>query len=164
MRSAKKQKIGVFFQVLFLAGMFAILGACDSNVVFEQYQPISNRIWNKDSVLVFDIPVTDTISNHNLYLSVRSDVKYSYSNLWLFITIKQPDGKSLSDKFEITLADPGGKWLGEGFGGLKTREVIFRSNVFFPVSGEYKISIGQGMREDVLQGISDIGIRIDKAN
>ena len=66
------------------------------------------------------------------------------------------------DKFEITLADPAGKWLGGGFGGLKTREVIFRRNVFFPVSGNYKITIQQGMREDVLTGISDVGVRIEK--
>lgn len=164
MRSVKRYKMKGYFQFLFLAGILAIMGACDSNLVFEQYQPITNRNWNKDSVLVFNIPITDTTSNHNLYISIRNDVDYPYSNLWLFINIEQPNGESLNDKFEITLADPSGKWLGEGFGGLKTREVIFRSNVFFPVSGDYKISIEQGMRDDVLHGISDVGIRIDKTN
>ena len=149
------------FQILFLVGMLTVFGACHPNLVFEQYQPVSSRSWDKDSVLIFNVPVTDTISNHNLYLSVRNDVKYSYSNLWLFISIEQSNGESLDDKFEITLADPSGKWLGKGFGGLKTREVIFRSNVFFPVSGDYKISIVQGMRDDVLEGISDVGIRIE---
>ncbi len=162
MRSAKQKKMKGFFQFLFLAGMLIMVGACDSKLVFEQYQPIRNRKWNKNSVLEFQIPVSDTINNHNLFVSVRNDVNYSYSNLWLFITIKQPDGKSIEDKFEITLADPAGKWLGEGFGGLKTREVIYRSSVFFPVSGEYQILIEQGMRDNVLSGISDVGIRIDK--
>lgn len=138
--------------------------ACNSNLVFEQYQPVNDRSWNKDSVLVFDIPVTDTLSNHNLYINIRNDVTYSYSNLWLFIKIEQPDGETISDKFEITLADPAGKWLGKGFGGIKTREVMFRRNVFFPVSGDYKIFIQQGMRDDVLKGISDVGIRIERVN
>ena len=151
-------------QVLFLGGILAVFSACHFNLVFEQYQPVEQRKWDKDSLLVFNIPITDTTSNHNLLVNIRNDVNYSYSNLWLFITIEQPDGERIEDKFEITLADPSGKWLGKGFGGLKTREVIFRSNVFFPVSGDYKISIAQGMREDVLKGISDVGIRIEQTD
>lgn len=136
--------------------------ACQQNLVFEQYQTIQEKSWEKDSVLVFTIPVEDTLQNHNFYVNIRNDVNYAYSNLWLFITIEQPDGKTISDKFEIALADPSGKWLGEGFGGLKTREAVYRRNVFFPISGDYKVSIQQGMRENRLKGISDVGIRIEK--
>lgn len=149
-------------QFFILSGLIAIFGACQPNRVFEQFQPVANRNWDKDSALVFKVNVDDTKSTHNLYLSVRNDINYAYSNLWLFITIEQPNGQTIDDKFEITLANPAGKWLGEGFGGLKTREVIYRSAAFFPVSGEYKISVLQGMRDDVLQGISDIGLRIEK--
>ena len=107
-------------------------------------------------------PVHDTLQNNNLYINVRNDIKYKYSNLWLFIEIDQPGNNSVTDTFEITLADPSGKWLGEGFGGIKNRQVIFKRNVYFPVSGEYKINIRQGMRENVLKGITDIGIRVEK--
>jgi len=151
------------FQFIILLGTMAAYSACNPNLVFEQYQPVKNRNWGKDSMLVFSVPVSDTSGNHNLYINVRNDIDYAYSNIWLFINIKQPNGAGLEDKFEIALADPAGKWLGEGFGGLKTREVIFRKNVFFPVPGNYKITIQQGMREDVLPGISDVGVRIEKA-
>ena len=79
----------------------AILAACHPDLVFDQYKPISNRNWNKDSVLVFTIPVTDTTSNHNIYLNVRNDVNYEYSNLWLFVTIEQIHGNSINDKFDF---------------------------------------------------------------
>ena len=151
------------FQFIILLGTMAVYSACNPNLVFEQYQPVKNRNWDKDSVLVFTIPVSDTTDNHNIYINVRNDIDYAYSNIWLFINIEQPNGTSLEDKFEITLADPAGKWLGKGFGGLKTREVLFRRNVFFPMSGNYKITIQQGMREDVLTGISDVGVRIEKS-
>lgn len=150
------------FQLTMFAVLLVLTVACRKNLVFEQYKPIENKSWYKDSAVVFTVPVSDTTDNHNLFLNVRNDINYSYSNLWLFITIEQPDGKTLEDKFEIALADPSGKWLGKGFGGLKTREAMFRRNVFFPVSGEYKIRVQQGMREENLKGISDIGIRIDK--
>ncbi len=147
--------------IIFCASL-AVFASCDKNLVFEKNLPIPENGWNKDSVMVFNVPVIDTLLNNNLYINVRNDIKYKYSNLWLFITIDQPGDTSITDTFEITLADPSGKWLGEGFGGIKSRQVIFKRNVYFPVSGEYKINIRQGMRENVLKGITDIGIRVEK--
>lgn len=151
-----------FLQLAMLVIVVGFTLSCSQNLVFEQYKTIDDKSWNKDSVMVFTVPVSDTTDNNNFYINVRNDVKYQYSNLWLFITIEQPDGETMEDKFEIALADPSGKWLGEGLGGLKTREAIYRRNVFFPRSGDYKISIQQGMREENLKGISDVGIRIEK--
>jgi len=149
-----------FLKGLLAAAFVLLVVACKQNLVFEQYKTIQQKTWDKDSVLVFTVPVQDTLQNHNFYINIRNDVNYPYSNLWLFVTIEQPDGKTIEDKFEIALADPSGKWLGEGFGGLKTREAVYRRNVYFPMSGEYKVSIQQGMRQDQLKGISDVGIRI----
>lgn len=151
-----------FLQLAMLVIVVGFTLSCSQNLVFEQYKTIDDKSWNKDSVMVFTVPVSDTTDNNNFYINVRNDIKYQYSNLWLFITIEQPDGETMEDKFEIALADPSGKWLGEGLGGLKTREAIYRRNVFFPRSGDYKISIQQGMREEYLKGISDVGIRIEK--
>ena len=136
--------------------------SCDKNQIYDKFQPVPKSGWSKDSVLVFDIPVTDTMQNQNLYVNVRNDVRYKYSNLWLFIEVIQPGSTELTDTFEITLADPSGKWLGEGFGGIKTRKAIYRRNVYFPVSGNYRINIQHGMREDILKGITDIGVRLEK--
>jgi len=151
------------FQFIIIVFLLAIFSACDKSRVFDEFKSLPKSGWNKDSLVVFTIPVTDTLQNHNLYINVRNDVSYSFSNLWLFIEIDQPGGKALKDTFELSLADPTGKWLGEGMGGKKTRQVIYRRNVYFPVSGNYKIKLQQGMRETNLKGISDIGIRIENA-
>lgn len=151
------------FQLVFIGLLFVILASCDNNRVFEDYKPIQKSAWNKDSIMVFPIPVKDTLQNHNLYINVRNDVTYSYSNLWLFIEIDQPGGEMLKDTFEISLADPSGKWLGEGRGGKKNRQVIYRRDVYFPTSGTYHIKLQQGMRETNLKGINDVGIRVEKA-
>lgn len=152
------------FQFLF-TGLFLIaLAACDINRVFEEYQPIHEGNWHKDSLVVFDIPISDSLQNNNLYINIRNDINYGYSNLWLFVEIEQPGGMAVKDTFEMVLAEPSGKWLGEGFGGLKTRQAIYRSNVFFPNSGDYKISLQQGMRETILEGINDVGFRVEKMN
>lgn len=147
---------------LILAVLLAAFSACDTKRVFDEYQPILDSKWDKNSPVVFDIPISDTLQNNNLYINIRNNINYGYSNLWLFIKIEQPGGLAIKDTFEMVLADPSGKWLGKGLSGLKTRQALYRSNVFFPNSGEYKISIQQGMRTPILEGINDVGLRVEK--
>jgi gliding motility-associated lipoprotein GldH len=149
----------------FLTGFILIISlpACNIDQVFNQYKTIPKGEWNRDSLLFFQFPVTDTVLNHNLFINVRNDIEYKYSNLWLFIEIKQPgDTVAVKDSFEITLADPTGKWLGTGFGGIKTNEIIYRQNVYFPVPGIYEIQIQHGMRGKILENITDVGVRVEK--
>ena len=152
----------ISFKLLIFASLIGLLFSCDRNRVFEAYEKLPQTGWDKDSPVVFKIDVTDTVQTQNLYINVRNDIKYKYSNLWLFVKIEQPGKIAVADTFEVILADPTGKWLGEGFGGIKTRQVIYKGGVYFPVSGEYKINIQHGMRENVLQGITDIGFRVEK--
>jgi gliding motility-associated lipoprotein GldH len=149
-------------QILIAAILLISFSSCDNNRVFEEYQSIPEPGWHKDSVFVFEVLITDTLQNHNLLVNVRNSITYSYSNLWLFIEIEEPGGIFAKDTFELSLADPMGKWLGEGFGGLKTRQVVYRRNVYFPRRGTYRIQIKQGMREEILEGINDIGFRVEK--
>lgn len=161
MKHNEMKKIG--FQFLVGCVLLITIFACSNGGVFGEYKTIPRAMWNRDSLLVFQIPISDTLQNHDLYIDVRNDIDYKYSNLWLFIEIMQPgDTKAVIDTFEITLADPTGKWLGHGFGGVKTIETLFRQNVYFPVSGNYKIQIKQGMRGKNLEGITEIGFRVEK--
>ena len=149
--------------LLFILIILVSLFACTENGSFNEYKTIPKAVWNRDSLVVFQVPVTDTVQRHNLFLGVRNDINYKYSNLWLFVEIIQPgDTTAVKDTFEFTLADPTGKWLGSGFGGVKTNEVLFRSNVYFPVAGQYNVKVQHGMRGKLLEGITDIGFRVEK--
>jgi gliding motility-associated lipoprotein GldH len=148
------------FLIVFL--ILITIFACNKGRFFGEYKTIPRAVWHRDSIVVFQIPVTDTLKNHNLYVDVRNDINYKYSNLWLFIDIIQPgDSTSVTDTLEVTLADQTGKWLGKGFGGVKTTEALFRKNVFFPVAGNYQIQIKQGMRGQLLEGITEVGFKVE---
>lgn len=154
----KKYAFQIFIVLVLLISIFA----CNKSSVFGDYKTIPRAAWHRDSLLVFQIPVTDTTQNHNLFVNVRNDIEYKYSNLWLFIDIIQPgDSIAVTDTLEVTLADPAGKWLGKGFGGIKTSETLFRKNVFFPIAGNYEIQIKHGMRGQQLEGITEIGFRVE---
>jgi gliding motility-associated lipoprotein GldH len=151
------------FQFLVGCVLLITMLSCNKNGIFNEYKTIPQAVWNRDSLVVFQITVTDTVQRHNLFLNVRNDIDYKYSNLWLFVEIIQPgDTTAVIDTFEFTLADQTGKWLGHGFGGVKTNEMLFKRNVYFPLAGNYELQIQHGMRGKLLEGITDIGFRLEK--
>jgi gliding motility-associated lipoprotein GldH len=153
----------ITFQLFTFCILLISIFACNNNSFFGEYKTIPRALWHRDSLVVFQVPITDTLQNHDLYIDVRNDIEYKYSNLWLFIDIVQPgDSIAVTDTFEVTLADPAGKWLGHGFGGVKTNELLFKQNVYFPISGIYTIEIKQGMRGTQLEGITEVGFRVER--
>jgi gliding motility-associated lipoprotein GldH len=151
--------------VIYLLIIIAIVGmsSCDRRKVFEAYHKIDEKGWNKDSVITFNVHLTDTMKNHNLYVNIRNKGNYPYSNIYLFLSIGSPDGNMRTDTVEFTLADPSGKWRGKGIGGLHDNQIPYKNKVYFPRQGDYKFMIKQGMRDNVLQGIRDVGFRIEAA-
>ncbi|HZL11507.1 MAG TPA: gliding motility lipoprotein GldH [Prolixibacteraceae bacterium] len=151
-----------FFFYLMILFLLAGIVSCDRKRVFESYYELDKNGWNKDSVVVFHVQLTDTIKNHNLYVNIRNKGTYPYSNIYLFLTIGSPDGIMRTDTVEFTLADPSGRWKGSGIGGLHDNQILYKTSVYFPRKGEYQFLIKQGMRDKVLPGIRDVGIRIEK--
>lgn len=137
---------------------------CDSNRVFEDFRTIGEVGWHKDSLLVFDVESVNAAQNHNIYINIRNKGNYLNSNIWLFLSVDSPSGEILTDTVEFTLAEPSGKWKGSGIGDLYDNQFLYRQNVYFPEEGKYRFSIRQGMRTDLLKGIHDVGIRVEKQN
>lgn len=155
---------GFVCQFVISAIITGIIFSCDSNRVYDEYKQVARSQWHKDSLFVFEFPVTDTVMHYNMFLNIRNEVKYQYSNLWLFVEIFQPGGMAVKDTFEIILADTSGKWLGKGLSGVRSHRTVYRRKVYFPSSGSYIIKIGHGMRPEVLKGIHDVGVRIEKVH
>lgn len=136
--------------------------ACNQNDVYLKYQTIAPEGWSKDSVFTFDIPITDTTASYNVYVNIRNRGEYPYQNLWLFLSKTTPDKKLGNDTIECYLADQKGKWLGSGVGSLYNMPILYKQNTHFKTAGTYRYQIIQGMRDDLLVGINDIGMRVEK--
>lgn len=141
-----------------------MLTSCNPNRIYYSFQTIENTAWNKDSVLIYDFEIIDTTQQYNLYLDLRHFDSYPYQNLWLFIDTQNPaDSTQQKDTVEYYLADKYGKWFGHGAGTMSELPLLYKEKVTFPNSGNYKISIKQGMRTSILKGINDVGLRIEYA-
>jgi gliding motility-associated lipoprotein GldH len=135
--------------------------SCTGADVFFEYKTIDTQGWNKDSVCTFNVNITDTQARYNVYINIRSQGNYPYQNLWLYLHKNNPYNKQIKDTVECYLADNRGKWLGKSVGSIIEMPVLYEQNVKFPVPGLYQYNIRHGMRNDLLIGVNDIGLRVE---
>jgi gliding motility-associated lipoprotein GldH len=152
-------KIRISGIILVVASTF--LWGCHSRILFEETISFPQSGWSQEQIVAYSIPVKDTINQYQLSLIIRNDARYEFSNLFLFINTIAPGGQVIRDTVEIRLADTRGTWLGKGIGGKYTIQVPFKTQVRFPIKGNYTIEIEQGMRKEELEFISDVGLRIN---
>ena len=165
-------KIGIGVGKLILA--FIILTytlSCTNNTIYNQYQTIENSEWHKDSIINFKINSTDTISKNNLYVTLRNNKDYEFSNLFLIVGIKFPNNYQIVDTLEYEMTTPEGRFLGNGMTDVKENKLEYKTNVTFSLMGDYDISVQQAMRRtrdidglNALNGITDVGLQIEKLN
>lgn len=148
---------------LFFIISILILSACDPFLVYEKNMSIDTEGWKNENSAEFELEVSDTLSPHNFYINLRHSTDYKYSNIYLFLRTYFPGSGHTQDTIEIMLADIKGEWFGKGLGKIKENQVMLQKNFVFPMSGTYKLTIEQGMREEVLTGIEDIGVRIERS-
>ncbi|HDP74345.1 MAG TPA: gliding motility lipoprotein GldH [Bacteroidales bacterium] len=141
-----------------------ICSACSDNYVYNGYVTLPGEQWHADSVATFQILVSDTMTYYNLYVNVRNTTDYPFQNLYLFIDIIAPNGASVRDTLECYLADNHGAWLGKGRGKLRDNRFLYRDNVRFGAEGDYTVTLQQAMRVDQLNGVSEVGFRVELSN
>ncbi|GIZ07988.1 gliding motility lipoprotein GldH [Flavobacterium sp. UMI-01] len=146
--------------------MAVLFCSCDERRVFDQYQSIGSA-WHKDSIISFHLPVLDSTKKYDVFINLRANNNYPYNNLFLIVTLEKPNGYTKVDTLEYEMAAPDGTLLGEGFTDLKESKLFYKEDVRF--RGKYTVNIKQAVRESgkvpgvtELQGITDIGIRIEK--
>lgn len=136
--------------------------ACGGNVMYDEVQSVNERGWGAEDHLRFTVPVNDTSKVFDILFHTRNASTYEYSNLWLFVSTSAPNGVSMTDTVEFILAEPSGKWLGKGLGAVNSILLPYKLNIKFPARGVYTFDIKQAMRQNKLNGIMDLGIRVEE--
>jgi len=154
--------------VLLLTILSVLTFSCDSDQVYHKYTSLDGG-WNIDEPVVLEIEELDTIQPYNLYLTLRNDNRYPYSNLYLITQMEFPQGRTLIDTLEYEMAAPDGAWLGQGFGDIKESTLWYKDGVRFRESGIYTFTIKHAVRKNgnisgdqTLKGITEIGLRIEE--
>jgi gliding motility-associated lipoprotein GldH len=153
----RKRKISLLIAGMLLA---VITLSCDRSTLFSGNYHLEDKQWSMYDPARYAFPVEDTLSTYNIALSVRTSTDYPYRNLYLFVVTAFPSGTTVTDTIHATVADEKGKWMGRGAGDLRELTIPYKSNVYFPEKGEYHIRVVHGMRDTVLKGVYDMGIKV----
>lgn len=145
-----------------------MLAGCAGNVVFQEDAAIPGGQWSSAFKPEFSFEIADTAGKHDVFIDVRHTGDYAYSDLYLFVDLTGPGGRTMRDTVECILADPTGRWLGRGTGFVfanRTRhaKVLYRLGNRFPASGRYTIRLEQAMRDDPLPAVIDVGVSIERS-
>ena len=145
--------------------IYWIIGVCIvlscarcSSSNFSKRTVIPDAEWAQENRVAFDVPIEDTLNGYVFGIGLRHLENYRYSNLFVFLHTRMPNGNITHDTIECTLATPEGRWIGKSSGSMRDLVVPLNENLRFPLTGTYHFEIEQAMREPVLKGISDIGL------
>lgn len=144
-----------------------LLFSCDEKRVFDQYKSVGNS-WNKDSILSFSLPQLEKTKKYDMFINIRNNNDYPFNNLFLIVSLEQPNKKTMVDTLEYLMANPDGSLLGNGFSDIKENKLYYKEKAVFSQKGIYKVRIQHAVRQTGkiegvkdLEGITEVGFRIE---
>ena len=149
-------------KILYIAFLAILLVSCGNDKLFNDSVVIPEAKWDNRMIPFFDLTVNDTLTDYAFYLNIRHLENYRYSNLYVFLHTEFPNGNVTHYTIECTFARPDGSWMSKGSGTIRSAKILLNPALRFPLSGSYHFEIEQAMRDDVLKGITDIGLSFEK--
>jgi len=160
----KKQ---IFFHLVFLClvSCTLFLSSCTSIDLYEKTVPIPQHEWSSSFKPQFKFTIKDTTVPYQVYIILRHNDLYSYNNIWINLYTKAPGDTVEKVQYELPLASKEKGWLGSAMDDIYEHRISItpqNQKLYFKKSGEYTFTIEQIMREDPLQHVMDVGLRLEK--
>lgn len=136
-------------------------GCSDPGIVYQKSFELPDQGWDQNTYLKDTWIVDDDTDEPALVLTIHFLPEFGFQNLYLTADLQHNNVNLLNDTFSIQLAKPrGGGWLGRNQGdNISVGDTIPLSTTW--VSGdEIKYQINQFSREEVLQGIRKVELKV----
>ena len=142
--------------------------SCISQGGFTHYESVAKEGLSPRPV-VFSIPPSAVKENpQNLFIRLRNNTEYEFSNIFLIAILKVGDQLVFQDTLEYAMVAPDGSWLGDGFTELKESKLWWKKGIKIPAKRPVQIEISQAIRVNgsangisELKGIVSVGISIE---
>jgi gliding motility-associated lipoprotein GldH len=145
------------FLLVFVLG----LAACTTVDLYEKNINIPGFSWSSSFKPQFNFTIKDTSADYELFLVLRHNEKYNYNNIWINL-YSQPPGDSMHKApFELTLATNEKGWLGSGTDDVYEHRIPLTPKQHLK-AGDYHFSVEQIMRDEPLQNVMSVGLRLEK--
>lgn len=151
----------IFSCVLIAYSLQIIAVSCTTIDLYEKNVAIPGHQWKSDFKPSFTFTIKDSTTPYQLFLMFRHTEKYNYTNIYINLYI-QPPGKDNTQIIQknLLLANNNG-WLGSGMDDIYEHRIPLGEKQTLK-SGTYTFTVEQIMREDPLENVLNVGLRIEK--
>ena len=148
--------------LFFIVAGTVFFSSCTTVDLYEKTTPIPGHAWQKTFRPTFDFTIKDSTAFYQPFLVLRHTEKYNYNNIYINLYIQRPGQDSAKKvQLDLQLANNEKGWKATGMDDIYEHRIALDSSGNLR-AGNYKFTLEQIMREDPLQYVLDVGIRIEK--
>lgn len=148
--------------ILFLISCSLYLYSCQTIDLYEKVVSIPDHEWQSNYKPQFKFTIKDTTVPYQIYVVLRHDDKYNWNNIWINLYTQSPSDSAHKIQYELPLANKE-QWLGTAMDDVYEHRILLTPQaIYFKKAGEYTYTIEQVMREDPLQHVLNVGLRLEK--
>ncbi len=143
--------------------LLLLIVSCQTIDVFEKNVTIPGAEWSSSFKPEISFEISDTTSSYNIYVVIRHLNAYRYNNIWMNLYTQVPGDTLRKQRLDLRLATDDKGWLGSGMDDIfEQRILITNTPLRLEKKGTYLFRLENIMREDPLQYVMNVGIRVEK--
>lgn len=140
--------------------------SCTTIDLYEKSVSIPGHSWKSSYQPAFTFTIRDTASPYQLFLVLRHADQYSFNNIFIKLHTKQPGADSTqAAQYDLRLATDNEGWLASGMDDIYEHRIPLTpigGQFYFKKPGDYTFRVEQIMRENPLNHVFNVGLRIEK--
>ena len=158
MKPLRRNFPGVISSLFFIL----LISSCTTVDLYEKSVSIPGHAWKSDYKPVFEFTIKDTTTPYQVYLVLRHTDRYSFNNIYVNLYIKGP-GQDTATKIQqdLKLASNEEGWLGSGMDDIYEQRHPLGNPITLK-AGTYQFTVEHLMREDPLENVLNVGLRVEK--
>ena len=134
--------------------------SCTTIDLYEKDVTIPGFRWKSSFKPEFTFTIKDTTVPYQLFLVLRHNERYNYNNIWINLYSQPPADSLHKASFELPLAT-NEKWLATGMDDIYEHRIKLTDPQYLK-TGVYHFIVEQIMREDPLENVMNVGLRVEK--
>jgi gliding motility-associated lipoprotein GldH len=146
--------------------LISIIGSsCTTIDLYEKTASIPGHSWKNNYIPSFTFSIKDTAVIYQPYFIIRHTDKYSFNNIYVNLYFQAPGQSEKKILLDLPLANDQKGWQASGMDDIYEHRIAFAIDpalLNFKKSGNYTFRIEQIMRENPLNNVLNVGLRIEK--
>jgi gliding motility-associated lipoprotein GldH len=144
--------------------VIAVIASCNTIDIFERTKAFPSQTWKSTEQPSFTFEIKDTTVRYNIFIVLRHTDAYNFNNIWLNLTTLAPFDTATTQHLDLKLADNNNGWLGSGMDDIFEHRIKITRMPAYLKAGKYTFALQHIMREEPLQHVMNVGIRVEKVN